>query len=117
MPDRARTSLRSNRLKLEEVDAADSLHRVKEAQNDLRWIDTSGTSLDHAGKPIALVGYLLEWFEVLSLEYQDVLEHEDGDVPICSFADKAACRGLFASVTNLQVARQVVGMDLASMRL
>ena len=59
----------------------------------------------------------MEWFEALPLEYQDVLEHENGDVPICSFADKAACGGLFASVTNLQVARQVVGMDLASVRL
>ena len=117
MPDRARASLRSNRLKLEEVDAADSLHRVEEAQDDLRWIYTSCTSLDHAGKPIALVGYLLEWFEALPLEDQDVLEHEDSDVPACSFADKAACGGLLASVTNLQVARQVVCMDLASVRL
>ena len=87
MPDGARASLRSNCLKLEEVNAADSLHRVEEAQNDLRWVDTSGASLDHAGKSTALVGYLLEWFEVLSLEDQNVLEHEDGDVSVCSFAD------------------------------
>ena len=101
MPDGACTAFRPNCLKLEEVDAADSFHRVKEAQNDLRWIDADGASLDHASQSVALVRNLLERFEVLSFEDQNVLEHEDGDISVCGFADQTACRCLLACVTNL----------------
>ena len=118
MPDGgACHSLGTKRLKSEEVDAADPLHWIEEAQDDLRRIDTDGASLDNAAEPAALVRDLLERLEVLTLEDQNVLEHEDGDEPVCGLADHSACRRHLTSVTNLQVARQVVSMDLAGVRL
>ena len=104
-------------MELDTVDARFGVRRLEEGQDDGVRLDGGGAALGHAVEAVLGVGKLLEWLKVLFLQNEAVVEHECPDIALCGLAQKPARCGLLGDESDLQIAGQVICVDLRSMRL